>query len=78
LSAAKTDHGRVTALTRRRQFTRRRRTDQQQVVADIAVTGEPHDPTNGDSVNQDGENEQPWSPSSLLELGQDDQNDQVT
>ena len=40
--------------------------------------GEPHDPTNGDGVNQDGENEQPWTPFGLLDLGQNDQDGQVT
>ena len=40
--------------------------------------GEPHDPTNGDGVNQDGENEQPWTPSGFLDLGQNDQDGQVT
>ena len=40
--------------------------------------GEPHDATNGDGVNQDGENEQPWTLSGLLELGQNDQDGQVT
>ena len=54
---AKTNHDRVTAMTHRRLLPCRRRTDQQQEAADIAGTGEPHDPTNGDSVNQDGENE---------------------
>ena len=39
----------------------------------MAGMGEPHDPTNGDGINQDGENEQPWTPSDLLELGQNDQ-----
>ena len=60
-------------MTRRRLLPHRRRTDRQQEAADIVGTGEPHDPTNGAGVNQDGENEQPWTPSSLLELGQNDQ-----
>ena len=72
LSAAKTNHDRFTAMTHRHLLPHRRRTDRQQEVADIARTGEPHDPTNGDSVNQDGKNEQPWTPSGLLELGQND------
>ena len=78
MSAAKTNHDRVTAMTHRRLLPHRRRTDRQQEAADIARMGEPHDPTNGDSVNQDGENEQPWTPSGLLDLGQNDQDDQVT
>ena len=78
MSAAKTNHDRVTAMTRRRLLPRRRRTDRQQEVADIAGTGEPHDPTNGDGVNQDGENKQPWALFGLLELGQNDQDGQVT
>ena len=57
LSAAKTNHDRVTAMTRRRLLSCRRRTDWQQEAADTAGMGEPHDPTNGDGVNQDGENE---------------------
>ena len=61
LSTAKTNHDRVTAMTRRLLLPRRRRTDRQQEATDIAGTGEPHDPTNGDVVNQDGENEQPWT-----------------
>ena len=78
MSAAKTNHDRVTAMTRHRLLPRRRRTDRQQEVADIAGTGEPHDPTNSDGVNQDGENEQPWTPSGLLDLGQNDKDGQVT
>ena len=78
MSAAKTNHDRVTAMIHRRLLPRRRRTDRQQEAADIAGTGEPHDPTNGDSVNLDGENEQPWTPSVLLDLGQNDQDSQVT
>ena len=54
---AKTNHDRVIAMTHCRLLPRRRRTDRQQEAADIAGTGEPHDPTNGDSVNQVGENE---------------------
>ena len=73
MSAAKTNHNRVTAMTHRRLLPHRWRTDRQQEAADIAGMGEPHDPTNGDVVNQDGENEQPWTPSGLLELGQNDQ-----
>ena len=47
-------------------------------MADIIGMGEPHDPTNGDDVNQDGANKQPWTPSGLLDLGQNDQDGQVT
>ena len=65
-------------MTRRRLLPRHRRKDQQQEAADIAGTGQPHDPTNGDDVNQDSENEQPWTPSGLLNLGQNDQDGQVT
>ena len=65
-------------MTHRRLLLRRRRTDRQQEAADIARTGEPHDPTNGDGANQDSENEQPWTPSGLLNLGQNDQDGQVT
>ena len=57
MSAAKTNHDRVTAMTHRRLLPRHRRTDQQQEAADIVRTGEPHDPTNGDDVNQVSENE---------------------
>ena len=78
MSTSKTNHDRVTAMTHRRLLPSRRRTDRQQEAADIAGTGEPHDLTNSDSVNQDGENEQPWTPSGLLELGQNDQDSQVT
>ena len=70
---AKTNHDRVTAMTHRRLLPRRRRTDQQQEAAYIAGTGEPHDLTNGDGVNQVDENEQPWTPSGLLDLSQNDQ-----
>ena len=65
-------------MTHHRLLPRRRRTDRQQEVANIAGTGEPHDPTNGDGVNQDDENEQPRTSSGLLELGQNDQDGQVT
>ena len=75
---AKTDHDHVTAMTCCRPLTRRPRTYRQQEAADIGGTGEPHDPTNGDGVNQDGENEQPWIPSGLLDLGQNDQDGQIT
>ena len=64
-------------MTRRRMLPHRRRTDRQQEAANIVGTGEPHDPINGDGVNQDGENEQPWTSSSLLDLGQNDQDGQV-
>jgi len=60
-------------MTHRRLLPYHRRTDWQQEAADIAETGQPHDLTNGDGVNQDDENEQPWTPSGLLELGQNDQ-----
>ena len=65
-------------MTHRRLLPRRRRTDRQQEATDIARTGELQDPTNGDGVNQDSENEQPWTPSGLLDLGQNDQDGQVT
>ena len=65
-------------MTRRRPLTRRPRTNRQQEAADISGTGEQHDPTNGDGNNQDAENEVPWTPTTLLELDQDDQDDQVT
>ena len=65
-------------MTHRRLLPHRRRTDRQQEAADIAGTREPHDPTNSDDVNQDGENEQLWTPSGLLDLGQNDQDGQVT
>ena len=65
-------------MTRHCLLPHRRRTDRQQEAADIARTGEPHDPTNSDGVNQDGENEQPWTSSGLLDLGQNDQDGQVT
>ena len=71
--AAKTDHDHVTAMTRRRSLTHHPKIDRQQEAADIAGTGEPHDPTNGGGVNQDGENEVPWSPTTCLQLDQDDQ-----
>ena len=70
---AKTDHDHVTAMTRHCPFTRRPRIDRQQEAADISGTGEPHDQTNGGGNNQDGENEVPWTPPTLLELDQDDQ-----
>ena len=57
MSAAKTNHDHVTAMTHRRLLPRRRRTDRQQEAADIVGTGEPYDPTNGDGANQDGEKE---------------------
>ena len=70
LSVAKTNNDRVTAMTRHRLLPHHRRIDWQQEAANIAGMGEPHDLTNGDDVNQDGENEQPWTPSGLLDLGQ--------
>ena len=65
-------------MTRRRLLPLRQRTDRQQEAADIAGTGEPHDLTNGDGDNQVDENEQPWTPFGLLDLGQNDQDGQVT
>ena len=65
-------------MTRRRPLTHRPRTYRQQEAADIGGTGEQHDPTNGGGKNQDSENEVPWTPTTLLELDQDDQDDQVT
>ena len=65
-------------MTHRRLLPCRRRTDRQQEAVDTAGIGEPHDPTNGDGVNQDGENEQPWTSFGLFELGQNDQDGQVT
>ena len=65
-------------MTHRRLLPRHRRTYRQQEATNIAGTGEPHDPTNSDGVNQVGENEQPWTPSSLLDLGQNDQDGQET
>ena len=59
-------------MTRRLPLTHRPRTDRQQEAADIGVTEEQHDPTNGGGNNQDGENEVPWTPTTLLELDQDD------
>ena len=73
LYAAKTDHDHVTAMTQRHPLTRRPRTDRQREAADIGGTGEQHDPTNGGGNNQDGENEVPWTPTTLLQLDQDDQ-----
>ena len=65
-------------MTHRRLLPRRRRTDRQQEAADIVGMGEPHDLTNGDAANLYGENEQPWTSSGLLNLGQNDQDSQVT
>jgi len=65
-------------MTRHHLLTRHPRNDGQQEAADIGGTGEPHDPRNGGGNNQDGENEVPWTPTTLLELDQDDQDDQVT
>ena len=78
LYVVKTDHDHVTAMTRRRPLTHHPRTDRQQEAADIGGTGEQHDLSNGGGSNQDGENEVPWTPTTLLELDQDDQDDQVT
>ena len=60
-------------MTHRRLLPHRQRTDRQQEAANIDGMGEPHDPTNGDGVNQDGENKQPWILFGLLDLGQNDQ-----
>ena len=76
--AAKTDNDHVTAMTHHRLLPHRRRTDRQQEATDIAGTREPHDPTNDDGVNQVSENKQPWTLSSLLDLGQNGQDGQVT
>ena len=65
-------------MTRHCPLTHRQRTDRQQEAADIDGMGEKHDPTNGGGNNQDGENEVPWTPTTLLELDQDDQDDQIT
>ena len=70
MDAAKTNRDHVTTMTRRRP-----RIDRQQEAVDIDGTGEQHDPTNGGGNNQDGENEVPWTPTTLLELDQDDQDD---
>ena len=59
-------------MTHHRLLPHHRRTDRQQEAANIAGMGEPHDPTNGDGVNQVSENEQPWTPFGLLDLGQND------
>ena len=61
------------AMTHHHPLTHRPRTDRQQEAVDIGGTGEQHDPTNGSSNNQDSENEVPWTPTTLLELDQDDQ-----
>ena len=57
----------------RHPLTRRPRTDRQQEAANIGGTGEKHDLTNGDGNNQDSENKVPWTPTTVLELDQDDQ-----
>ena len=41
-------------------------------MADIGGMGEQHDSTNSGHNNQDDENEVPWTPTTLLELDQDD------
>ena len=56
-------------MTHRRLLPRRRRIGRQQEAADIAGMGEPHDPTNGDGVNQVGENKQSWTPSGPARSG---------
>ena len=60
-------------MTRKLPVTRRPRKDRKAKGVDIGGTGEPHDPTNGDGVNQVDENKQPWTLSGLLDLGQNDQ-----
>ena len=65
-------------MTHRHPLTHRPRIDRQQEVTDIGGTREQHDPTNGGGNNQDGENEVPWTPTTLLGLDQDDQDEQVT
>jgi hypothetical protein len=65
-------------MTHRRMVTRRQRIERQQEAADISGMREPHDPTNGDGVNQNSGNVKSWSPSHCLDLGQDDQDGQVT
>jgi hypothetical protein len=62
-----------TAMTHRLPVTRRLREDRKAKEIDISETGEPHDPTNGDGDNQDGENKVPWTPTYYLQLDQDDQ-----
>jgi len=65
-------------MTHYRPLTSCLRTHRQQEVADIGGIGEHHDPTNSGGNNQDDENEVPWTPTTLLELDQDDQDGQVT
>ena len=65
-------------MTHHRPLTCRPRTDRQQEAVDIDGTREQHDPPNGGGNNQDSENEVPWTPTTLLKLDQDDQEDQVT
>ena len=63
-----------TAMTHRRPLTCRQRTNRQQAEAtDIAGMREPHDPTNCDGVNHNGGNEEPWSPTTCLQLDQDNE-----
>ena len=65
-------------MTLHRSLTHRQRTDRQQEATDIGGIGERQYPTNSGGNNQDGENEVPWTPTTLLELDQDDQDGQVT
>jgi hypothetical protein len=62
-----------TAMTHKLPVTRRPREDRKAKGVDIGETGEPHDPTNGGGDNQGSENEVPWTPTSCLQLDQDDQ-----
>jgi hypothetical protein len=60
-------------MTHKLPVTRRLREDRKTKGVDIGRTGEPHDPTNGDGDNQGGANKVPWTPTSCLQLDQDDQ-----
>jgi hypothetical protein len=63
-----------TTMTHRRPLTHCQKIDRQQGEADdIARTRELHDPTNGDGVNHDDGKEEPWSPTTYLQLDQDDE-----
>jgi hypothetical protein len=65
-------------MTRRRMVTHHQRIERQQEAADISGTREPYDSTNGDGVNHNSGNMESWSPNHCLDLGQDDQDGQVT
>ena len=61
-------------MTRCRQFTHRQNTDShEQEAAENLGIGQPQDSTNGGGGNDEGGNEQPWSPSTCLQLDQDDE-----